>query len=76
LDIYSINSSQYEEFNHPILTSINNIGYFNWIILIIILCLLLFPWRRVYKNYIIINIFSSLVIFIIFFYIFYAFLTF
>jgi hypothetical protein len=29
LDIYSINSSQYEEFNHPILTSINNIGYFN-----------------------------------------------
>lgn len=76
LDIYSINSSQYEEFNHPILTSINNIGYFNWIILIIILCLLLFPWRRVYKNYIIINIFSSLVIFIIFFYIFYVFLTF
>ena len=29
LDIYSINSSQYEEFNHPILTLINNIGYFN-----------------------------------------------
>lgn len=29
LDIYSINSSQYEEFNHPILTIINNIGYFN-----------------------------------------------
>jgi hypothetical protein len=29
LDIYSIHSTQYEEFNHPILTTINNIGYFN-----------------------------------------------
>jgi hypothetical protein len=29
LDIYTVNSSQYEEFNHPILTLINNIGYFN-----------------------------------------------
>jgi len=29
LDIYSINPSQYDEFNHPILTLINNIGYFN-----------------------------------------------
>jgi len=29
LDIYSINPSQYGEFNHPILTLINNIGYFN-----------------------------------------------
>jgi len=43
LDIYSVNSSQYEDFNHPILTLINNIGYFNWVVLIIILCLLLFP---------------------------------
>jgi NADH:ubiquinone oxidoreductase subunit 5 (subunit L)/multisubunit Na+/H+ antiporter MnhA subunit len=29
LDIYSIYSSQYTEFNHPLLTTINNIGYFN-----------------------------------------------
>lgn len=29
LNIYNINSSQYEEFNNPLLSSINNIGYFN-----------------------------------------------
>jgi hypothetical protein len=29
LDIYSIYSSQYVEFSHPLLTTINNIGYFN-----------------------------------------------
>lgn len=29
LDIYSINSSQYTDFNHPMLSVINNISYFN-----------------------------------------------
>ena len=29
LDIYSIHSSQYEEFNNPLLTTMNNISYFN-----------------------------------------------
>ena len=29
LDIYSIHPSQYEEFNYPLLSTINNIGYFN-----------------------------------------------
>lgn len=29
LDIYSINSSQYDDFHHPMLTTINNISYFN-----------------------------------------------
>jgi NADH:ubiquinone oxidoreductase subunit 5 (subunit L)/multisubunit Na+/H+ antiporter MnhA subunit len=42
LNIYSINSSQYEEFNNPLLTTINNIGYFNWLILIIIILIVLF----------------------------------
>jgi hypothetical protein len=41
LNIYSIYSSQYEEFNHPILTTINNIGYFNWLLLIVIMLILL-----------------------------------
>ena len=41
LDIYSINTIQYEEFNHPILTTINNISYFNWFLIIVILCLIL-----------------------------------
>jgi NADH:ubiquinone oxidoreductase subunit 5 (subunit L)/multisubunit Na+/H+ antiporter MnhA subunit len=29
LNIYSLNSTQYEEFNNPLLSTINNIGYFN-----------------------------------------------
>jgi NADH:ubiquinone oxidoreductase subunit 5 (subunit L)/multisubunit Na+/H+ antiporter MnhA subunit len=29
LDIYSLNSAQYEEFNHPFITFYNNISYFN-----------------------------------------------
>lgn len=75
LDIYSLNPSQYEDFNHPILSVINNIGYFNWIILIIISSLLLFPWRRVYKNYVIINIYGNIISFFLFFFIFYTLLT-
>lgn len=42
LDIYSINSSQYDDFNHPILSIINNIGYFNWLLIIVILCIIFF----------------------------------
>jgi NADH:ubiquinone oxidoreductase subunit 5 (subunit L)/multisubunit Na+/H+ antiporter MnhA subunit len=75
LDIYSVNSSQYEEFNHPILTLINNIGYFNWIILIIIVSLLSFSWRRVYKFSIILNTYSFIILFSIFLSIFYYLFT-
>lgn len=71
LNIYSIHASQYEEFNHPILTTINNISYFNWVLMIIILSILLYPWRKVNKYYNVINFFSSYIIFNIFIYIFY-----
>lgn len=76
LDIYTINSSQYEDFNHPILTLINNIGYFNWVLLIIIISLLTFSWRRVYKYTIILNFYNFVLLFLIFFTIFYVVLTF
>lgn len=76
LDIYSVHPSQYEEFNHPMLTTINNIGYFNWIILIIIFSIFLYSWRLVNNYYNIFNFFSFLVSFFIFFYIFYIFLIF
>jgi len=76
LDIYSINSVQYDDFNNPMLSTINNIGYFNWILLIIIISILLSSWRRVYKNYIIINVFSNIIIFLILFFIFYTLFTF
>lgn len=76
LDIYSIHPSQYEEFNHPLMSTINNIGYFNWLIVIIISSIALYSWRQVNNYYNIINIFSFILTFIIFFYIFYTLLTF
>lgn len=75
LDIYSINSSQYEEFNNPILTLINNISYFNWVLIIIIISLLSFSWRRVYRYTTILNFYSFFILFLMFFYIFYVILT-
>jgi len=74
LNIYSIYSSQYEEFNHPVLTTINNIGYFNWLLLVVIILILLASWRKVLKFHNIINIFSFLIVFFILFYCFYIFL--
>ena len=71
LDIYSLNSSQYEEFNHPILTTINNIGYFNWFLLIIIILIIFSSWRFVYDYFQIYNLFFIFFIFFIFFYFFY-----
>lgn len=71
LNIYSIYSSQYEEFNHPILTTINNIGYFNWLLLIVIMLILLSSWRRVINYFNVINTFSFLIVFLILFYLFY-----
>ena len=75
LDIYSIHSSQYEEFNSPLLTTINNIGYFNWIILVIIISIFLYSWRLVNNYYNIINVFSAIFQFFIFFLFFYSILT-
>jgi len=72
LNIYSIYSSQYEEFNHPVLTTINNIGYFNWLLLVVIMLILLSSWRKVLKFYNIINIFSFFIIFFILFFLFYT----
>ena len=71
LNIYSINSSQYSEFNNPFLTTINNIGYFNWLLLIIIVSILIFSWRLVNNYFYILNKIFYLFVFIIFFYMFY-----
>lgn len=75
LNIYSIYSSQYEEFNHPVLTTINNIGYFNWFLLIVIMLIFLSSWRRVINYFNIINTFNFLLLFIILFYFFYIILV-
>lgn len=75
LNIYSLYSSQYEEFNHPILTTINNIGYFNWLLLIVIMLILLSSWRKVINYFNIINNFSFLIIFVVIFYLSYILLV-
>lgn len=75
LDVYSIHSSQYEEFNHPLLSSINNIGYFNWLVLIVIISIFLYSWRTVNNYHDVINFFSFSITFFIFFYLFYTILT-
>lgn len=76
LDIYSIHPSQYEEFNNPLLTTMNNIGYFNWLVIIVIISILLYSWRCVNNYYSVLNTFSLLLQFFIFFYIFYTILSF
>jgi hypothetical protein len=45
------------------------------LLLIIIISLLSFSWRRVYKYSVILNFYSFIILFFIFFYIFYIFLT-
>ena len=42
LNIYSVYSSQFQEFNNPLLTTMSNIGYFNWLLLIIIFSIISF----------------------------------
>jgi len=71
LDIYSFNSTQYEEFNNPLLSTINNIGYFNWFLLLIMFLIILFSWRSVYNFYYVYNNFNFFILFIIFFFFFY-----
>jgi len=74
LNIYNLNSSQFEEFNSPILSLINNISYFNWFIIILILSIILSSWRKAYNYVYFINIFVFLLIFVLFFYFFYNFI--
>jgi NADH:ubiquinone oxidoreductase subunit 5 (subunit L)/multisubunit Na+/H+ antiporter MnhA subunit len=76
LDIYSVYSSQFAEFSHPLLTTINNIGYFNWLLVIIMIVICISSWRRVYNYYKILNKINFFFLFLIFFYIFYTLLTF
>ena len=71
LNIYSINSSQYSEFNDPLLGTINNIGYFNWLLVLIIFFITTVSWRFVNNYYNIYNTISFFVLLLIFFYLFY-----
>ena len=70
LSIFGLNSIQNIEFNKILINTANNIGLFNWLLLIIIILICLSSWRQVYKNYKILNFIITLVIFFIFFFIF------
>ena len=74
LDIYSINSSQYDEFSHPLLSLLTNISYFNWFLLIIIFSIVTASWRYLFNYYTTFNIFSVFSVFSVFFTFFYYFL--
>jgi len=76
LTIYSINSTQSSEFTNPVLTLFNNIGYFNWILLLFIFIIITASWRNIYKYYLVFDYIYLVIIFFIFFYIFYCLLTF
>lgn len=75
LNIHSLNLNQYEEFIKPLLTTINNISFFNWILLLVIFSIIIISWRFVNNFDKIISFLSYIVIFIIFFYLFYNILT-
>jgi NADH:ubiquinone oxidoreductase subunit 5 (subunit L)/multisubunit Na+/H+ antiporter MnhA subunit len=51
LDINLFYNFSYLEFNLPSKSLLNNIGYFNWLIILTIVCLILNPWRVSYTNY-------------------------
>jgi len=71
LDIYSIHNTLYSEFSIPTHSLLNNIGYFNWLLIIIIFTVCVTSWRNVYKGYILLKYINVIIIFSIFFYLFY-----
>lgn len=70
LDIYSIYYSSNLEFIAPSVSFLENISYFNWLILLLIISLIFVSWRRVYKSYYTLNTLFSVVLFFLFFFIF------
>lgn len=71
LDIYSINSSQYDEFIHPLLSLLTNISYFNWFLLIIIFIIITASWRFIFNYFRVFNNIFHFFIFSFFFSFFY-----
>lgn len=75
LDIYSIYNTLYQEFTIPTNSLLNNIGYFNWLLLIIITAVSITSWRTVYNSYNLLKFFNIIIISIMFFYLFYTLLS-
>ena len=67
--VYSINLAKYEEFLYLLPTFADNIGYFNWFLLIIICILILITWRVIFFNYQInLFIFITIIFYLILFF--------
>jgi NADH:ubiquinone oxidoreductase subunit 5 (subunit L)/multisubunit Na+/H+ antiporter MnhA subunit len=75
LDIYSIYNTLYYEFSIPTNTLLNNIGYFNWLLIIIIVSVCITSWRNVHDSFNLLKLFNFILVSSIFFYLFYVFLT-
>lgn len=69
LDIHSIYFSSNFEFILPTISFLENIAYFNWLVLLLIISLIFVSWRRIYKSYnslkFLIYIFNILIFFYI-----------
>ena len=75
LDIYSIHNTLYAEFTIPTNSLLNNIGYFNWLLIIVIFTVCVTSWRNVHKGYMLLKYVNYILVFAIFFYLFYSILV-
>lgn len=71
LNIYTINSSKYEEFNYPIFSILINMGYVSWLLILFIFIIILSSWRIFYNFYKILDYLQCIYIFSIFYFFFY-----
>lgn len=69
LDIHSVYYSSNFEFILPSISFLENVSFFNWLILLLIFSLIFVSWRRIHKSYISFKFFLFLILFLILFYI-------
>lgn len=66
LSIYSTSSSQNNEFNRILISTISNVGLINWLIILIITFICFAAWRKVNKNFKILAFFINFLVFFFF----------
>jgi len=70
LDIHSVYFSSSFEFILPSVSFLENVSYFNWLILILIISLIFVSWRSIHKSYSSLKTLTFLLYFIVFFFLF------
>ena len=72
LDIYSLYSSSFYEFTIPTKSLLLNIGFFNWLLVLIMVVVCYSSWRNTFNSYNTIKIFNVVISVVIFGYVFYT----